>query len=385
MKTQDHRLNDHTLVQAALSGKTEAYGAIITRYQASVFGVALSRLRHFHDAEDIAQGVFVEAYNSLERLQDPTRLGAWLRSITVHRCIDHLRQKRDTAELDIVDEHVHNTLTPHIALEKQETQNQVMRAIKRLSKTQRETTILFYIEGYTLAEIAAIQDIPTGTVKRRLHDARAKLKEDMWTMVEEVLKDNAPKEDFAKRVFDLLCSYPESKVRPSRKEIIEELRKIGTPGIEGFIKAFALPHWRTRKETVKMFWHIQPEPTEVVIDLLKKGLEDSNKKVRRSAIIALMKANVPEERKRKEFIPLLANYYTDPSKRVRGVLIGWLFGKYALDIPVEKLSDAIAQEKDRILQQKMRNFLLRIYETRRKNGLSAESGQQIESVQKDRQ
>ena len=368
MKTQDHRLNDQTLVQAALAGKTEAYGAIITRYQASVFGVALSRLRHFHDAEDIAQGVFVEAYNSLERLQDPTRLGAWLRSITVHRCIDHIRQKRDTAELDIVDEHVHNALTPQVALEKQETQNQVMRAIKRLSKTQRETTILFYIEGYTLAEVAAIQDIPTGTVKRRLHDARAKLKEDMWTMVEEVLKDNAPKEDFAKRVFDLLNAYPKSKNRPSRREVIEELRKIGTPGIEGFIQAFALPHWRTRKETVNMLRMIKPEPTEVIVDLLKKGLNDSNKKVRRAAIYALMRMDVPEERKRTEFIPLLANYYTDPSKRVRGILIGWIFNKYILDIPIDKLSEATQQETDPILRQRMRNFLLKVYEQHRQNG-----------------
>ena len=90
--------------------------------------------------------------------------------------------------------------------------------------------------------------------------------------------------------------------------------------------------------------------------------------MRRSAIIALMKTNVPEERKRKEFIPLLANYYTDPSKRVRSALIGWLFGKYALDIPIDKLSNAIAQEKDRKLKQKMSNFLLKVYERHRENG-----------------
>jgi len=370
MNTTHNRRDDTTLVQAAIGGNPEAFGAIITRYQASVFGVALARLRHFHDAEDIAQNTFVEAFQSLERLNEPNRLGAWLRTITIHRCIDHLRRRREIVDINDLDNEVCDAFTPQTDFEQRELRNQVLSAICRLSKAQRETTILFYIEGYTIDEIAAIQDVPVGTIKRRLHDARAKLKEDMIDMVEEVLKDNAPKEDFAKRVFDLLNAYPESqmKSKPTRKEIVEELRKIGTPGIEGFIQAFALPHWRTRKETIKMFWHIQPEPTEIVIDLLKKGLEDSNKKVRRSAIIALMKTNVPEERKRKEFIPLLANYYTDPSKRVRSALIGWLFGKYALDIPIDKLSNAIAQEKDRKLKQKMSNFLLKVYERHRENG-----------------
>lgn len=368
MKTQQHSLDDHALIQSALAGKTEAYGAIITRYQASVFGVALSRLRHFHDAEDIAQSVFVEAYNSLERLQDPARLGAWLRSITVHRCIDHIRKKHDTEELEVVDEHIHDTVTPQMTLEKREMRNQVMAAIKRLSKTQRETTILYYIQGYSLAEVAAIQDIPTGTVKRRLHDARTRLKEDMLVMVEEVLKDNAPKEDFAKRVFELLCSYPKPVDKPPRKEIIAELRKIGTPGMEGFIQAFALPHWRTRKNTVKMIQVTQIEPAEAVIDLLKKGLEDSNKKVRRSAIHALMRMNVPDARKRKEFIPLLANHYTDPSKQVRGIMLGWFFKKYALDIPIDKLSQATQQETDPILRRRMQEFLLYIYEQHRAKG-----------------
>ena len=74
----------------AIGGNPEAFGAIITRYQASVFGVALARLRHFHDAQDIAQNAFVEAFESLERLIDPDRLGTWLSTITIHRCIDHI-------------------------------------------------------------------------------------------------------------------------------------------------------------------------------------------------------------------------------------------------------------------------------------------------------
>jgi DNA-directed RNA polymerase specialized sigma24 family protein len=51
-----------------------------------------------------------------------------------------------------------------------------MTAIQQLSKAQCETAMLFYINGYSHAEISRIQEVPVGTIKRRLHDAREKLK-----------------------------------------------------------------------------------------------------------------------------------------------------------------------------------------------------------------
>ena len=71
---------DEELCEAALAGEVAAFGLIVERYQDAVFGIALARVRNFHEAEDIAQQVFVQAFERLEDLKEPSRLGAWLRS-----------------------------------------------------------------------------------------------------------------------------------------------------------------------------------------------------------------------------------------------------------------------------------------------------------------
>jgi len=123
--------DDVALVTAALSGGPEAFGPIIERYQDAVFAVALARLRNFHDAEDVAQEVFIDAFERLDRLKDPSRLGVWLRSITIHKCIDHLRQRREVIDIEEIAEQLedHSTPTPHAEMEQQEQRNLVMAAI----------------------------------------------------------------------------------------------------------------------------------------------------------------------------------------------------------------------------------------------------------------
>ncbi len=246
--------NDIELVMAALSGDPEMFGHIVQRYQDAVFAVALTRLGNFHDAEDIAQEVFVEAFEHLGRLSDPSRLGAWLRTITIHRCLGHLRKRREVVDLEEVAEQVEDTsANPHIEMEHQELRDRVITAIGQLSKKQRETTMLFYVNGYSQDEIARIQEVPIGTVRRRLHDAREKLKEDMISMVGDVLKSEAPKDDFGERVYDILSRYNRPTVPWQEWDKIEsKLKEIGIQGVDGFNKALNSPHSTTRLFALRM-------------------------------------------------------------------------------------------------------------------------------------
>jgi len=75
-----------------MAGGSEAFAPIVERYADAVFGIALARLGDFHDAQDVAQQAFVEAFERLDGLRDPARLGGWLRSIATHRAIDRVRQ-----------------------------------------------------------------------------------------------------------------------------------------------------------------------------------------------------------------------------------------------------------------------------------------------------
>lgn len=358
MKTEESG-EDAELVAAVLSGSFEAFAAVVARYQDALFGVALSRLGNRHDAEDVAQQVFIEAFERLGMLQDPRRLGAWLRSMTVHRSIDQVRRRGKSIPLEAIAEPVADGPTPQAELEQRELNEKVWQALNRLSGPQRETVTLFYLGEYSRQQIAAIQEVSEETVKSRLRLAKEKLKAEMVDMVEENLKKQAPRTEFAEKVFALLNLYPKGHCPHNWAVVIAELRRIGPPGIEGFIRAIAQPYARTRNWAIMMLEHIEPEDIEVVIALLKKGLKDSNKKVRRSAATTLLHLEVPRRRKQEEFIPLIAELFTDPSRNVRRVLsTPWILGGYARDFPPEKLAAAIQQESDPQIRQRWQQLLL---------------------------
>lgn len=365
-------MDNTKLVAAALSEGPEAFTPIVEKYKDAMFGVALMRVRNFHDAEDLTQEAFLEAFERLQRLRDPERLGAWLRSIVIHRCINFLKRKTLVAEASKNGHAASGLAELPATIEQQELRDQIFSAIKHLSKPQRETVALYYISGYSQQEIAAMQDVPLGTVKYRMHEARRRLKKEMIKMVEDVLKDNAPNEDFAARVFELLSCYPDRTPYAGYakwRAMQEELKKIGTPGIDGFIKACDSPHWPTRTRAIMGLLMTNPEPVELVIELLKKGLNDSNKKVRRAAIAGLLGANVSDDRKRKEFIPLILPLYADPSKRVRrGLSQSWIMQKWLPDIPLEIIADAIRKEEDPKIVVLMQRFLLDAIDAHKGNG-----------------
>ena len=94
-------MKDEALVAAALAKGPEAFDPIVRRYQSAVFGVTLARVSDFHEAEDSAQSVFVDAFLQLDRLKDPARLGAWLRTMAINKSIDWLRRRRDSIDVEM--------------------------------------------------------------------------------------------------------------------------------------------------------------------------------------------------------------------------------------------------------------------------------------------
>jgi RNA polymerase sigma-70 factor, ECF subfamily len=358
-------MNDAALVAEVYRRGAEAFAPIVERYKEAVFAVALSRLRRFDDAEDVAQATFIEAFERLKNLKDPHRLGAWLRSIAIHRSIDCLRRMGRHVALDETGELESKEPGVLAQIEKRELRAQVLEAVGRLPRTQGETVVLYYISGYSQGEVAAILEVPLGTVKRRLHQARKRLKEDMLGMVEEILKEEAPKDDFAAQVFDLLNCYPREQLsREQWRAIEEELHKVGTPGIEGFIKALEVPHWPSRRMAMHMVDSALPDKQEAVIGILKKALGDPNRRVRSLAVGMLCQdIDVPFERKRDEFLPLLAPLLLDRSKRVRRMvvmmLIIWRDSGLGEHVPLEIVAEAHLREEDARIRQWMGTLLER--------------------------
>ena len=363
--------DDAALVAAALAGGPEAFGPVVERYQDAVFGIALARLRDFHEAEDTAQEVFVQAFECLGNLSDPKRLGAWLRSITIHRSIDRLRRRREAVDVDESGEPASHSPMPHEELARRELRDGVLAAIGRLSKTQRETTTLFYINGYSIEEVAAIQEVPAGTVKWRLHDARTKLKEEMMAMVEDVLKAEAPKEDFGEQVFGMLSRYDQPQVPWEEwDEVRAKLREIGTDGIEGFIKALESPHSRTRAFAAAMLQG-SGQSDKVVEELLKQSLTDPNRKVRRIAAGAILGIIAKDETRRGELVPCLMPLLRDRCRRVRAYVAGYLslseLGDCPKHIPLESVAGAVTQETEPGVRRKLIGLMAAVLDAQRRD------------------
>ncbi len=165
-----------------------------------VFSLALKYTKNFHEAQDISQEVFLQVYTQLPTLQDATRFSAWLRQITLNVCHMWHRQRRVSWVSLEAPEHAgliayEHTIAhpwsdplivyPETALERIEAGELVHEALKTLPEKLQSTISLYYLEGLNYREIAAHLNVPMGTVKRRLHDARQKLKEEISKMTSE--------------------------------------------------------------------------------------------------------------------------------------------------------------------------------------------------------
>jgi len=310
---QDKKLDERLLITMSLDGDLQAYGQIVECYRRTMIAVAYSRCGNFHDAEDIAQNVFLEAFDRLSGLKNPDRLGAWLRTITIHRTIDMIRKSRPCVEFDEQHDHANEK-----EIKFAESRSTVYKAIEKLPKAQKETLVMHYLSGMQIKHIAAIQEVPVGTVKRRLHDARLTLKKEVTNMVAESLKKEPLSDDFSARVFEILNCFPSQKFRVYHPKIREELRQITEEGIEGLIQAIGQAHWQTRRNALDLILFNEPTQTELVVKLLKDALSDTNRNIRGGAVNRLLgMKQVDDQRKISEFIPLIEKLLCDPSGKVR--------------------------------------------------------------------
>jgi len=126
-------------------------------------------------AEDAVQEAFITALQRLPELRDPAAFPAWLRQI-IRTCAYRItRKRRELPTADVV-ELADKKLTPAEALARQELHRKVREAVHALPPAGRRTVELFYLDERSCAEVADLLHIPQGTVKRRLHDARKRLR-----------------------------------------------------------------------------------------------------------------------------------------------------------------------------------------------------------------
>ena len=166
------------LVERAKVGDREAYGELVTRFQGSVYAMALARVRDPLEAQELAQDVFVHAMKKLPQLRDARCFAGWLRRITARMAINRLTRRGPLfgADPEVLEGVVGYERSPEEQLEVGEAVGQLRAALAKLKPLDRKTLEAFYLRGRTLLQMACEFDVPTGTIKRRLHVARLRLK-----------------------------------------------------------------------------------------------------------------------------------------------------------------------------------------------------------------
>lgn len=166
------------LVLRAQDGDRDAFGQLIEQFQPTVRAICMSRLGNPSEALELTQEVFLHVMKRIGQLREPERFAGWLRQVAARMAIN--RATRRVPPPSVEEEILENTggrrEEPIDELIARERASRLWEGLEQLKPMDREALIAFYIHGLSLVEIAEQLDVPLGTIKRRLHIARKRLK-----------------------------------------------------------------------------------------------------------------------------------------------------------------------------------------------------------------
>ena len=184
-------LPDADIAALAKQGRESAFRELVRRYERPVFSLIFRMVRDREIAEDLAQDTFIKVLNNIDRYRPEFKLSSWLFKIANNVAIDHLR-KRQLETVSMEGSPHASTATEIEAtsfeiaaqqesaldeMEAKELGSSIERAIAGLRPEYRSCIMLRHVEGRSYEEIAAILDLPLGTVKTYIHRARHELRD----------------------------------------------------------------------------------------------------------------------------------------------------------------------------------------------------------------
>ncbi len=180
-------LSDAELVRRCCDGDVAAFGRLVERHQDYIYNSVFHLVSDEHDAEDLAQDVFVSAFDSLESFEGRAKFTTWLYGIMLNTVrsywrrtgrrtvfsLDGSQSEEDGPNPELEDE----TDGPVRKTLRREEVELVREAIDGLEDDLREILVLRDLQGLSYKDLAEVLDVPIGTVKSRLYRARGELKD----------------------------------------------------------------------------------------------------------------------------------------------------------------------------------------------------------------
>ncbi|HEY2721452.1 MAG TPA: RNA polymerase sigma factor [Chitinophagaceae bacterium] len=179
-------MDEQILIKKLKQGDEAAFKEIVGTWQNMVYNTAIGILQNAEDAEDVAQDVFVQVYESVKNFKAESKFSTWLYRITVSKALDHLRRKKRKKRFAYIQSlfGVNNEVIierpdfqhPGVTLDNKERAAVLFKAIDQLPENQKIAFTLHKLEGLSYQEISEVMKTSVSSVESLMHRAKNNLK-----------------------------------------------------------------------------------------------------------------------------------------------------------------------------------------------------------------
>ncbi len=169
---------DLLTIDRILAGEQSLYAGLVDRYKSYVYTIAYKILLNRPEAEEAAQDSFIKAYHNLASFNKQAKFSTWLYRIAFNTAISYKRKRRHNFQ-SIETAVIAYSGEAEGSLERNDKKRFLNIAMEKLSETDRTALSLFYLQEFSLEEIAEIMSMQANTIKVRIHRARQRVADEL--------------------------------------------------------------------------------------------------------------------------------------------------------------------------------------------------------------
>jgi RNA polymerase sigma-70 factor (ECF subfamily) len=177
-------------VAASQRGDALAFNRLVLKWERSIYNLALRMLQDPEEAAEMAQEVFMTAYQNIRKFRQDAKFSTWIYRIAVNRCISRMRKRPPGIHYSLDDRDSRVDVRRELSsahshegdLLRRERRSQVQQALRALSPEQKTVVELKFFQDLTFEEISAVVQVPLSTVKSRLYAGLESLKLRLGTL-----------------------------------------------------------------------------------------------------------------------------------------------------------------------------------------------------------
>ena len=200
------RTDDGHIIFQCLNGDPEAFGILVDKYKEGIYAYTYAKLQNWHDAQDVSQEVFIQAYQKLHTLKRWDSFAGWLYRIASNFCKNWQISRSKRPDREFIEDQDPTILDkPSIdSHHENEMLQSVREMLDSLPETYREVLMLYYFGGMDSNNIAKALGTSPSAIRVRLSRAKAQLREDIFTMTSATFPEQKLKAGFTFRIVEAI-------------------------------------------------------------------------------------------------------------------------------------------------------------------------------------